>query len=114
MERKFSILGLLVIIPYMEFCFLKVGKIDMFSKTLAGKLKYPFNFLNKFNMIKCDQFSKATVILFKVNLKCLYLSFHLIHAQFVKHEELRKGTPTYYLIHAQVTKCIHIYIIICD
>ena len=77
MERKFSILGLLVIIPYMEFCFLKVGKIDMFSKTLAGKLKYPFNFLNKFNMIKCDQFSKATVILFKVNLKRLYLSFHL-------------------------------------
>ena len=63
----------------MEFCFPKVGKIDMFSETLAGKLKYPFNLLNKFNMIKCDQSSKGTVILFKVNLKWLFLSCHLIH-----------------------------------
>ena len=73
------ILGLPVIIPYMEFCFPKVGKVDIFSETLAGKLKYLFNLLNNFNMIKCEQSSKATVILFKVNLKCLYLSFHLIH-----------------------------------
>ena len=34
-EIMFSILGLLVIIPYMEFCFPKVG---IFSETLAGKL----------------------------------------------------------------------------
>ena len=33
-EIMFSILGLLVIIPYMEVCFPKVG---IFSETLAGK-----------------------------------------------------------------------------
>ena len=63
----------------MEFCFPRVAKIDMFSETLAGKSKYPFHLLNAFNIIKCDESLKATVILFKVNLKCLYLSFHLIH-----------------------------------